>query len=158
MTLTIRTSRPEDATELAPELREEDKLEILLATGSSDLAAALAQAIGLSSLERITLLEDGKVIAVGGLVPGPFGASPWMLGSARTTASLKNILFILYQAKEYTDRWLREHGRLTNITLTLNTTHLNWLKKLGFTLGAPFRAGPYGASVTPFYKEPLQCA
>lgn len=134
---TVRPATAEDAHRLAPQLRKADLQEIDAASGSSPLLALLRGVVESSKVFAITSPSDPKdVFALFGVAPLkeagtadiPIGAV-WLLGSDKLTS-------VSYRFLRESDKWLAELARgyrlLCNVVDARNTTHIRWLRWLGF--------------------------
>ena len=132
----IRSRVPGDIVTVAGAMRQADQWEIW--HGSRRGAyAALERSVGASFICR-TIERGGIPVAIFGLVKLEHGACPWMLG----TDDLGKCLSLLRECREVVDDWTRSYGYLTNSVWAGNTTHIRWLKWLGFTFdGSDLRNG-----------------
>lgn len=140
--LIFREGTLEDALSLAPRLRPEDALEVV---AFGEPAAEALKASLECAEETLAAVEDGVVIALGGItIKGSFGV-PWFLGSKE---SVKYPLQWVKMGKTLIARWEKKCSVMTNFTHPDNTVHHQWLEHLGFT----FLPGtvPYGPFNTPF--------
>lgn len=126
----VRKSVATDQTDLAPRLREADRVEL----DAHHAPAELALGMGFTfSRPCLTIEHDGKPI-------GMFGVTPlagvdevgqvWLLGS-------DEIAVIRVQFLRESKRWLKEISKdyemLCNVVHEENTLHHRWLKFLGFS-------------------------
>lgn len=80
--------------------------------------------------------HGGVPVAMFGVVGGTLGryGVPWFLG----TPAVDRIALTLHRrARAFVRRWAQEYTRLENVVDTQHTTAVQWLKRLGFTLGPP---------------------
>ncbi|WP_334067057.1 hypothetical protein [Burkholderia cepacia] len=147
--ITYRTATPEDATELAPKLRQSDIAEMLL-TGAGLPEARLAESVRVSA-EAWALLIDGQVEAVFGLVRYPEWTVPWMRCSTAVGLHARELLA---HARSWLDSVRDPRAPFANTVAASNTEAHKMLSRLGFVIGgtAPDQ-GPPG-SFRYFYEMP----
>lgn len=145
----LRASVDADVAELANHLREEDVLELAHSSGHTPLEA-VRQGFEISN-EVLTVTLAGRVVMMVGVTGKPgYAGSPWMLA----TDDLKKIRkSFLRQGGAVQQRWLREYKHLENKVWTKNTTHVQWLKWLGYTFDAPAVHGVSGELFQRFYMK-----
>jgi hypothetical protein len=148
--VTFTTPNADDIDELVAHMRQQDVDEVL-ATGQTDLRAAVADGVNTSALVW-TARIDGEVAAIFGVAP--FGQSlmaptgiPWMLG---TDLVPRHRRILVRHTAAYIQRMLALYPRLTNAVHAKNTVAVRWLQRAGFTLGEPFPAEPTGEMFHPF--------
>lgn len=149
--ITVRPARPEDAAELAPRVREADRMEIWLHSRRDPLSA-LQVSLEHSPLawagfdgDRLEVLwgagpasllsDDGRVWMIAG-----HGIERRAPGFLRRSVRFVAAMHELYPV-------------LTNEVWAGNTAAIRWLKWLGFTFRDPVPLGPYGAPFIPFRSE-----
>ena len=114
-------------------MREQDVAEVL-ASGHTDLHAALAQSVGLSAW-CLTATINGELAAIFGVAPigsmlNPTGV-PWLLG---TDLVPKHRRIFARLSRTYIARMLAAFPYLTNTVHSKNTVAVRWLKAVGFEL------------------------
>lgn len=120
----------EDASSIAPHLRDADKNEITASSGS-DHAKAILHSI-LSSEAHTVCLPDGTPICIFGIGDDTQGNGiPWMIG---TDEMIKHRKALIRDARKWIDRQLEEFPLLWNYADARNTVHLNWLRHMGFEI------------------------
>lgn len=126
----VRPATPEDAAELAVTMREDDIKE--LALNGSRPYEALIRGLAFSDSPMTVVGRDGEVIAIYGVVRlAPGVGSPWMLASDGID-SIKRP-FIKHGYSLLADIHVK-YPLLYNEVWKGNTTHIRWLKRLGFTI------------------------
>lgn len=144
----IRPTEPEDVEILIANLRASDLAECQ-AYGDPDIAK------GIRSSARRSLLcwsgfADGELGAIMGVTPisitGGIG-SPWMLG---TPVLDKHSRVLVRRTPQYIGRMLKAFPHLVNFVHTNNTTSVQWLRRLGFTIHEAIPYGPLGEPFHPF--------
>lgn len=146
----IRKGTPADAESLTPRLRAADALEAHLA--GATLAGSMALAAEVWAAE-----EDGKVIALAGLalIEGTDIGLPWMVGSDELS---KHPVSLVREGLAFVARWERRCSVLTNFVHAENTASIEWLQRLGFTMGQRFpQFGPHKAPFIHFSRNSV-CA
>jgi hypothetical protein len=139
--VTIRPATLADCESLAPRLREEDKAEALAASGIPALYAL-----------KLSLGPETFVIDIDGTPEMIFGCPngvPWMF-STPVPVSPKWRRAFLRETAKMVDIWQAKFPILHNFIDARNTTHMRWLKWLGFTFIA--RHDRYGPLGLPFYE------
>jgi len=131
----VRPSTYNDCFEMARHMREEDKEEVRILSGSSPLSA-LIDGFNISK-KCWTVVYEGKPTAMFGVVAVKGEAAlPWMLA----TDDLKSIKkSFLSQCKVYVQEMFEvsNSNTLFNICWSNNKVHVNWLKWLGFKFDMP---------------------
>ena len=142
--LTIRKGTVEDCISLAPRLRAEDVLELVL-TMEGSLEEILTGSLA-ESYECYVGEAGGVVIAMGGIVltDSPVGI-PWLVGSPEV---VQYPVALVRYGRSSVDRWLQVRPVLENFTWARNTVHHEWLRHIGFTLD-PLQV-PCGPHQEPF--------
>ena len=132
----IRYFRQSDIEAVASRMRQADQWEIW--HGSRRGAReALQRGVDVSFHVR-TITYGDTPVAIYGLAADAVGACPWMLG----TDDLAKCWGLLRECRGLTQTWAQEHGYLSNAVWAGNTTHIRWLKWLGFTFdGSDLRNG-----------------
>lgn len=147
--ITYRPATPEDATELAPKLRQSDIAEMAL-TWAGSPEARLAESVR-ASAESWALLIDGEIEALFGLVRYPMVNVPWMRCSAAVAGHTRELLS---HARAWLDSVRVADVPLANTVALNNAEAMTMLEHLGFVIGdvAPDQ-GPPG-SFRFFYEVP----
>lgn len=124
-----------DARELAPLLREEDRLEVL-ALGLDPFQGLLQSLAG--AREAWTYRADGQLVCMAGISPrsliGRAGV-PWLLGSELV---VRHRRFFMVETRRVVAHWLTQFDSLTNIVDARYEAAVRWLGWLGFDVGEPF--------------------
>jgi len=140
----LRAPTPADLTELAENLRAQDRAE-LDAAGWTDYAAALDVATKTSRWSRTALINGELACIFGcaehGSLLTPNGV-PWLLG---TDVLPRHRRVLQHYAKRYIAAMLQEYPRLYNAVHAENTVALHWLKRLGFRVHPAIPVPPNGA-------------
>ncbi len=124
-----------DALELAPLLRKADIDELYASTGDAPLDA-LRNGINNSEEARVFLHpKDGGVVGVFGVgaCEDPNVGIVWACASPRIV-DLKEHLTETH--KGFMARWHERWPILGNVIDQRNTLHIEWIKKMGYVLGA----------------------
>ena len=134
MAVTYRTSILEDTEILAPHMREQDAREVFLSHGLSP-REALRVSYG-NSEESFTIIDDDQdVVGMFGYVgDSNCKGVPWLLGSNKLVEK-KNHRSFLIQSKDYINSLKIKYDLLYNYVHIENSTSLDWLQWLGFSLG-----------------------
>lgn len=131
--------------DIAPRMREADRLEVLAASGRSP-ASALRYSIGRSDF-AYTVEFDGRPETMFGCgtvdILSNIGAA-WLLGSDALEHHYRDFL---RGSKLWISRMQQEYAVLRNIVDDRNTVSMRWLEWLGFTLSEPV---PMGYEKRPF--------
>lgn len=145
--ITISPSVFEDVFELAPNLRADDiqEAQALNLTPQSALLRGY-----IYSEECYSVKFRGKVIGMFGVseydMP-KFFASVWYFGSDECT----NHPFTFVRGGiKYITKWLKKYRILINAVDKRNTSHINWLQKIGMTISSPIFIN--GFEFLQFYK------
>lgn len=151
--LDIRAAQRRHAEELAPRMREADRLECLASTGHDPLGALLLS-LDLSRVACVALF-DGEVGALFGVADGvqPQTGIVWMLTSdvvdehwrefARRTRCELDVLNTQWQ-------------HLYNFVDARHTKALRWARWAGFGIGPPVAFGVAGLPFHPIWRT--RCA
>lgn len=128
----------DDARELAPMLRAEDRSEVM-ALGLDPLDGLLQSLAGAS--EAWTWRDEGRIVCMAGVAPlsliGRTGV-PWLLGSALVAAHRRAFMV---ETRNTVARWLTMFDVLRNVVDARYSAAIRWLRWLGFTIGEPFALG-----------------
>lgn len=133
--ITIRSATEDDARELAPLLRAEDRLEVL-ALGLQPIEGLFQSLAG--SRESWTYRAQGRIVCMAGIAPrsliGRAGV-PWLLGSELVRRHRR--LFMV-ETRRMVAHWLTQFDSLINIVDARYGAAIRWLDWLGFEIGEPF--------------------
>jgi len=141
-----RLSKHSDCQELAPNLRQADKDEVLASNGLSPLEAL--QASYEVSQDCYTITDrEGKTIGMFGVADNGVFSSPWMLASDGILSIQKAFL---RQGKEWVEDIAQKNPVLINYVHRDNDKAIRWLKFLGFTFTT--LVPEYGVGKGPFYQ------
>jgi len=128
----------EDARELAPLLRAEDRAEVL-ALGVEPVDGLL-QSLA-AAREAWTYRDNGPIICMAGVSPlsliGSTGV-PWLLGSPLVAVHRRAFLV---ETRRMVAHWLTVFPLLRNVVDARYEAAIRWLRWLGFTIGEPFPLG-----------------
>ncbi|WP_420997595.1 hypothetical protein ACKI2N_012340 [Cupriavidus sp. 30B13] len=143
----------QDGRDLIDRLRPDDLAELQATLGEdADFHAAMREILQRSS-HAWTILVDGRLGMIGGLVPtstllGGAEAQPWMMGTTdmeRRPGALTKV------GIRYLAIMKGCYPRLANYVDARNAKSIRWLKRLGFTVHArTVPMGPYGLPFHPF--------
>ena len=130
--LTVRKATKEDAISLAPRLREIDKRELVISTGSTDIESILTEGIEISSACFVAVDSDDIPHIIFGVSPTSvsFTGCVWMVG---TEAIKENWRQLLRETRQWVERLSTNYKLLINSVYVKNPIHLRWLKWAGFT-------------------------
>ena len=119
----------EDCRELAENMREEDRWEVFHAAGLQSHEAVM---VSMASSEYIYAGKiNGKVVCIFGVGEvSPGVGCPWMLATDLLTTVKKTFL---RHCRPFVEAMNERYPLLTNKVWVENTTHIRWLKWLGFT-------------------------
>ena len=146
--LEIVKSTAEDIFELKDNLRAED-VEECRAGGHTPQEALLNGYVW--SDECYSAKVNGKTEAMFGVCSQnqPEGVGViWYLGSDET---MKHPIAMVRDSQKYIDGWFNKYKMLWNVVDARNTTHINWLKHLGFIFTTPVVLNGY--KFIQFYKN-----
>jgi hypothetical protein len=141
-----RTATVDDCAELALTMREADRIELAMG-GSSGPYASLVRGVATSENPLAVINPQGEVVAILGVVPmGDLMGSPWMLAAD----GLEAIKWpFLRECRAHLAEMHNRYPFLHNHVWEGNTTHIRWLKWLGFTVGDV----PARPHFLPFWKQ-----
>ena len=152
MPVKVRFARAADVDTIEPWLRAADRAELVAASGP-DVPGQLREAVDLSRgrLGQMAFVaeHEGEVIALFGFVPVSAlsgTAHPWLVGTpglARVPGMLNRL------SRSYCSAVLGEYPLLFNYVDARNIASIAWLKRLGFSVGAP---EPFGVEGLPFHR------
>lgn len=136
-----------DCIALAPNLREEDVLELSLSSGEAPLDALIGS-LQVSEECNAIISDDGDVIGMFGVatIDETLG-SPWLLGAP----GIKDIAReFIAGSKAWVESVQERYPILVNFVHEENLVAIRWLQKLGFIFIR--RIEDYGAGEAPFYE------
>lgn len=148
MSVEYRVATLADALDIAPRLREQDRVEVAAASDTEDVQAALLASLDRSKRTWVAVI-DGRpecIFGIGEL--NQHHGVPWMLG---TPAILKHQRRLLVDARSIVEDMQDAYRVLYNMTHADNAVAIRWLKRLGFTFGAPFQHNSH--TFLPFYRH-----
>jgi len=125
---TYRETVLSDLADLAPRLREMDKLEVTASTGSADILGILEEGFEVSA-ECYTIIKDGEILGVFGVREYQGNGIPWMLAAEGVEKFAKT--FIKCNRLMLRD-WLKTYPILHNFVDCRNEVAIKWLQFLGF--------------------------
>lgn len=126
----IREALMEDASSIAPHLRDADKNEITAMSGGKHEQAILYSI--LSSEAHTVCLPDGTPICIFGVGDDTMGGGiPWMIG---TDEMIKHRKALIKDARKWIEHKLVEFPVLWNYVDSRNKAHINWLQHMGFAV------------------------
>ena len=133
--ITMLPATEDDARELAPLLRSEDRAEVL-ALGL-DPVDGLLQSLA-AACEAWTWCDDDRIICMAGVAPlsliGSTGV-PWLLGSPLVPRHRRAFMV---ETRRTVARWLGMFVVLRNVVDDDYAAAHRWLRWLGFEIGEPF--------------------
>ncbi len=136
MVITMLPATEDDARELAPLLRAEDRAEVL-ALGVEPVPALLNGVV--TATEAWTYRADGQIICMAGISPlsliGHTGV-PWLLGSPLVVQHRRAFMV---ETRRMVAHWLTLFPLLRNVVDARYEAAIRWLRWLGFAIGEPFR-------------------
>ena len=149
--ITMLPATEDDARELAPLLRAEDRAEIDALSGREP-AELLVESVA-ASWEATTYRADGALICIGGVAPlsliGSTGI-PWLMGTDLVPVHRKAFM---RHSREAIPRWLARFPILRNVVDARHGPAIRWLRWLGFRFGDPVVMGVAGLPFLPFQME-----
>lgn len=146
----VREARAEDVPFLAENIREEDRLEIWHGYRVTP-EEAFQTGLEVSDTPYTVVWNDTPVAMFG--VSGVAGVGvPWMLATDDLRKIRKSFL---RDCRSYVEGFHNEYPLLVNQVWAKNTTHIQWLKWLGFQFDIPVQMGPDNEMFIRFYKEAL---
>ena len=143
----VRPTKPEDASRMAPRMRQADIDEIRASSGLNHYEG-LQQSVK-ASVECYTAWIGNSPIAIFGIsaTDNESIACIWMLG---TDIIKEHRIEFLRKSREWVDEFQNTYSVLFNNIDARNTVHIKWLQWLGFTFINQFPE--YGAELRPFYQ------
>lgn len=142
----VRTLRPSDVFAVVADLRDADRDEITALVGGDGVFGAVEQS-AVASTEAWTLVANERPIAVFGVAPAdmPGVGVPWMVGTPGVARHRRAFMRL---CGVYIPKMLARFPTLVNVVDARNLIAIGWLKRMGFTFGAP---APFGIEARPFY-------
>ena len=143
----FRKTFKEDIAELASNLREADRKELIASSGLEPLDA-LTLSVDISEECNTIVTDDNKVAGIFGVARiNETTGCPWLMG----TNLIKEIRSeFLRGSMDWIIEKNNEYQVLTNFVHAENTTAIRWLKYLGFSF--PRLVEEYGVGKEPFYE------
>lgn len=147
--ISIRKSSVEDAIELAPRLRIEDRREIELRFAVSPESMLPLMIMSRSNRKAFTIRWGAEAHGIFGVdeISNGLGC-PWFLSSRSLIENHKK------RFVSESRHWLLElesgYATFENFILAENLTHIRWIQSLGFKLIEHHE--DYGAAKVPFWK------
>jgi hypothetical protein len=141
----------EHIEELKLTLREMDRMEIILSSGSTP-EQGLDESYACSD-ECYAMVSEGAVLCVFGTSPYEGNTDlgiPWLLASDKFYNQSRGFA---RECREYIRRMHNKYPTLVNMVYAENEKAIRWLKWCGFKFMDPITVEPSGASFLPFYKE-----
>ena len=129
----VRDATLDDAVELGPRLRPEDRAEIRAMAGSIDPTLALIGSVLLSGDNAKAIVTNaGEVIGLFGVVDDGdgIGGTVWLMASS-TLEERRYALTFLRECHKWCDRMNAKFPLLHNYVDARNEVHLKWLKWCG---------------------------
>ncbi len=150
----FREPTPEDVSNVANNLREADRTEILSAFGPCDVAALVTNSVMRSDLIWAGhFYDDQPAAALFGVTPvsllGGVG-SPWMVG---TDEMFRYPGALVALSKRYIQKMAEAYPKLVNYVDERNLRSVRWLKRMGFAVEP---AKPYGFYGRPFHRFSME--
>lgn len=146
-TLSYRQATTEDAISLSKRLRTEDLIEVRLSSGKSP-EEVLVESVGISEVAESAVVDGGEVIAIRGVsrLLETVG-TPWLLCSPEVSRWSKRMVA---DAIPWVAHHCQRYSMLVNMVHAENTSAIQWLKRLGFTIGDLYP--DWGVGKAPFYQ------
>lgn len=143
----IRKATYNDCLEVAFNMREADVREVYASSGTNPLTCLL-RARSVSNKRCFAIYLDSHVVGIFGVAPllKEVGV-PWLLGTCDLTS---NKLEFYKKSRELLNTFMDEFNILINYVDARNTTSINWLQSLGFTIGN--QVSNFGYAKVPFYE------
>jgi len=151
MTYRIIPATEPHIREIARNIRKADADEIMAASGMDPLSGLLYSAD--NSYEAWVAGEPGHApVCIFGIGDAAGIAAPWMLG---TDGMLKYRKELIRDARVWIERWTNHYGFIGNIVDARNTTHVRWLRHMGFQMMQPKLGIGHDPDVPfiPFYRS-----
>jgi len=147
---TWRKSILSDVVELASNMRQEDKEEVLAYSGSSPQEALFY--CFFNSKPCMTMVgRKGNLMGMYGVVPcSPKVGRIWMLGHKTMINDYKDVRDFLKYSPIELQKFHCNYPLLYNYVDERNTTHIKWIKWMGFSIIK--KHATFGAAGIPFYE------
>ena len=147
---TWRKSILADVVELAANMRQEDKEEVLADSGSSPQEALFY--CFFNSKPCMTMVgRKGNLMGMYGVVPcSPKVGRIWMLGHKTMINDYKDVRDFLKYSPIELQKFHCNYPLLYNYVDERNTTHIKWIKWMGFSIIK--KHATFGAAGIPFYE------
>ena len=147
---TWRKSILSDVVELAANMRQEDKEEVLAYSGSSPQEALFY--CFFNSKPCMTMVgRKGNLMGMYGVVPcSPKVGRIWMLGHKTMINDYKDVRDFLKYSPIELQKFHCNYPLLYNYVDERNTTHIKWIKWMGFSIIK--KHATFGAAGLPFYE------
>ncbi len=147
---TWRKSILSDVVELAANMRQEDKEEVLAYSGSSPQEALFY--CFFNSKPCMTMVgRKGNLMGMYGVVPcSPKVGRIWMLGHKTMINDYKDVRDFLKYSPIELQKFHCNYPLLYNYVDERNTTHIKWIKWMGFSIIK--KHATFGAAGIPFYE------
>jgi hypothetical protein len=150
--ITYRVAALQDALDIAPRLREQDRIELEAATGKDPVAAITAAVEATSRMWAAVI--DGQVECIFGIGEATRQVGvPWMLA---TDAVVEHQRALVEDALSIVEDMQEAYPLLTNFVHSDNTAAIAWLRHLGFSFGDPIEHGPAKQPFIPFFRRQHQ--
>ena len=145
-----RKSILSDVVELAANMRQEDKEEVLAYSGSSPQEALFY--CFFNSKPCMTMVgRKGNLMGMYGVVPcSPKVGRIWMLGHKTMINDYKDVRDFLKYSPIELQKFHCNYPLLYNYVDERNTTHIKWIKWMGFSIIK--KHATFGAAGIPFYE------
>ena len=129
-----RKSILSDVVTVAANMRQEDKEEVLAYSGSSPQEALFY--CFFASQPCMTMVgRKGNIMGMYGVVPcSPKVGRIWMLGHESMTSDYKDVRAFLRNSPIELDKFKMNYPILYNFVDARNTTHVKWIKYMGFSI------------------------
>lgn len=145
----IEKATAEHVTALAPKLRTSDKDEVMASHAMSPTEALLFS-LDTSHVAYSGFVDD-EIILMWGISPAEHGfGAIWMLASDDLE---KHRLAFLRRSKVFVNCARSCYSGLGNFVDARNTTSIQWLRWLGFTIGDAKPHGPFDLPFHPFWMR-----
>ena len=147
---TWRKSILSDVVELAANMRQEDKEEVLAYSGSSPQEALFY--CFFNSKPCMTMVgRKGNLMGMYGVVPcSPKVGRIWMLGHKTMINDYKDVRDFLKYSPIELQKFHCNYPLLYTYVDERNTTHIKWIKWMGFSIIK--KHATFGAAGIPFYE------
>lgn len=147
--LTPRPARYGDVLSIGLRLREEDKDELIAASGMKPIDA-LEHSFAATVNPYVGVDEEDKPVCMGGVVPFPGCPLRGVVWAVAATDVENHKVSFLRRSVPWVRLWQQQFPILTNAVDERNKVHIEWLKWLGFVFIA--RHPEYGFERRPFLE------